>query len=174
MEIPSVRQIHLSYNGYRNHPRQPIDRFPSRIQLSQVETLYLKVLCLFQIDDVFALFRGIKCLAIDIVYGGVSSWPLPPTRTTQTTGIHFPHLEMLQFRIRRTEPSIEIMNTMEQAMQFNRFLGSPVKRVQVYAQVELLQNPKFDLRKIFPRNIALELVEVITPDTRWSHPWEGL
>jgi hypothetical protein len=81
---------------------------------------------------------------------------------------------MFQIRIRGKELQTNITKTIKYAVEFNDGLGhGPVKRLQVHAESEFLQNSGAALREIFSQNTTLELVEDTKPDSTWGDSWDN-
>jgi hypothetical protein len=98
----------------------------------------------------------------------------PSLNTNITKVAFFSQLEMFRIKIRSKQFGGEIVEIIDSVMQVNRALENPVKKVQLHVPWELLRESKSQLCNLFPQDIALELVEVIIPDTRWECPWEEL
>jgi hypothetical protein len=55
---------------------------------------------------------------------------------------------------------IDTIDIVDHAMQLDSVLGVSIKRIQVHATSGLLQSLESQLRKLFPQDMKVELVEV--------------
>ena len=136
--------------------------------LSQVHTLclayYYHPLVIVQNDALYTLFSQIKCLVIDLSaeidkgwYAEIRSKPLSPPR--------FSRLKEVRFLVRR-KAGLKFLEHWYSALQELLEIVPTIKRLKVYAPIELLYKAEGLFEKPLPANVTVELAEVVVSETR--------